>query len=531
MSSTSYQPSETGVHQRGMSPDPVSVNYHKHDLLLLKSAHSSSCSINKIAEKNFLQNDLLDSIENFITSIETKLDRIESYFKSNDQVEGKTCSDKMSEESMATLESLYETLISIKNSVFESTPNLDDFNKIIDDHYGNLLESIESTNTLGFHEKLLTCLHFIDAKINQFNDLAQEEARHLIGGEIFEPVDHKDPLLKLKSFEIKFHNYETAAANGLHRLLHYYELPFPWRENNYIIHGYRFHSNHLHSLQSMCTLHNESANIWTHFAGAFLFLYISIFSFPSTDLFKRNSFQDNLVLYFFFAASIKCLLSSTFWHTFNGTSNLYLKKKFACVDYTGITTLIIASVITTEYASLYYMPILRTGFVIFSLICGLIGFAFNWSSKFDRPESRPLRIGFFISLAACGFAAFGFLVFQRGLFHSLQFYSPLLKSFAAYLTGVVFYGSSFPEIFRSDVIIDQDLPTEEFMMYGDDSKGLESYFKPQPEKGPNHGKFISLWWIDYIFSSHNIWHVFVLLGIYCHYTAIYEMFENIPFNK
>lgn len=509
--------------------------YSSEDLRLLKKAHSSSTSINKIVEGNFLEEDLLTSIDGFIASIERKLDRVEGFFGSSSSSNSSSSSEKKytDDDSIATLQNLYDTLITIKNSVFDSAFNTENFNAILDEHYGGLLSSIESSENLGFHEKLLTALNFLDAKINQFNNLVESEAKYLMGEEEIVPRQPSDAENEyaIRNFEIKFHNYEHAMFHGSQRLLHYYELPFPWRENPYIIHGYRFHNNHIHSLRSICSCHNETGNIWSHLIGAFIFLYIAFYSFPRSAVYQSNTFKDNCVIYFFFAASLKCLLSSSFWHAFSGTSNLYLRKKFACIDYTGITVLITASVITSEYAALYYYPWIQTGFISFSLFCGLCGFFFNWSRYFDRPESKPFRIAFYICLAGLGVSAFVFLGFQKGFLHALKFYSPISRSCIWYLTGVVFYASLVPERFRTDVIIDVEQPEEAELLKPHVTENVHRYFKDEPTYSDKRHSIWSMWWVDYLFQSHNIWHIFVLLGVLGHWNATYEMFSNISYNK
>lgn len=500
------------------------------DLTLLRSAHSSSCSINRIAEENSMENDLLGRIDKFISSIETKLDRVESFFTPGNKV-GDEKRPLGNDEAVATLQNLYDTLITIKNSVFTKSVNVENFNKILDEHYGHLLSSINASENLGFHEKLLTGLHFLDAKINQFNSLMEGEAKAFFADEATTVTTPEDNITSsIRSFNIKFYNYERAISQGTSRLLHYYELPFPWRENKYIVYGYRFQNNHANALKSICSCHNETTNIWSHLLGAFFFLYVCFVQFPNKDLFKNNTFADNAVIYLFLIASIKCLLSSTFWHTFNGTANLYLRKKFACIDYTGITVLITASIITTEYAALYYFPILQVGLISFSMICGIIGFFFNWSSHFDRPESRWLRIGFFIALSGLGVSAFVCLALQRGLKHALLFYLPISRSLVWYLVGVVFYGTLIPEKFRSDVIVADFQPEEEQLESEELLENIDTHFKESPPLSKNNS-LTSLWWIDYFMSSHNIWHVFVVLGIWGHYSGICEMFANRHLNK
>ncbi|CAI7403586.1 BTE_collapsed_G0035880.mRNA.1.CDS.1 [Saccharomyces cerevisiae] len=66
---------------------------------------------------------------------------------------------------------------------------------------------------------------------------------------IEEPLN---PTTDIKSF-INSYNHGKAYSLGETQHLHYYQLPFPWRENRYIIHGYRFYNTHSKSLLSILT--------------------------------------------------------------------------------------------------------------------------------------------------------------------------------------------------------------------------------------------------------------------------------------
>lgn len=77
---------------------------------------------------------------------------------------------------------------------------------------------------------------------------------------------------------------------------------------------------------------------------------------------------------------------------FNGTSFLKLRSKFACVDYSGITILITASILTTEFVTMYSCYWAMCTYMSISLALGVFGVFMNWSPRFDRPEARPLKL-------------------------------------------------------------------------------------------------------------------------------------------
>ena len=343
--------------------------------------------------------------------------------------------------------------------------------------------------------------------------------------------------LDIKTY-INTYNYENAFEFGKVRHLHYYELPFPWRENRCIINGYRFYNSHKKSLLSIVNWygwHNETSNIWTHLLGGLYILYLMFYQFPCSEVFMSEQVPKaaKLITYVFLIAAAKCLFSSVFWHTFNGTSLLRLRCKFACVDYSGISILITASILTTEFVTMYQCPWAMVSYMALSTALGIFGVFMNWSPKFDRPEARPLRIKFFILLASMGILSFLHLTFITSLSHSTWLLSPITKkSVVWYLVGVVFYGSFIPERWRTDIQYDHTIPTSHELSTNVDiiNKEKHIHFRETPTPHEmckhhehHHRSFKSLWWVDYVGCSHTLWHFFVVLGVIGHYRAILDI--------
>lgn len=353
-----------------------------------------------------------------------------------------------------------------------------------------------------------------------------------------EPVEVTD----VKQY-INTYNYETAYEIGKTRHLHYYELPFPWRENRCIINGYRFYNSHKKSLLSIVNWygwHNETSNIWTHMLGGFYILYLMFWQFPNTEIYNSEQIPAaaRVIAYVFLVAAAKCLFSSVFWHTFNGTSLLHMRCKFACVDYSGITILITASILTTEFVTMYQCPWAMATYMTMSTLLGIFGVFMNWSPKFDRPEARPLRIKFFILLASMGAFSFLHLSLTTSFSYSTWLLTPVTsKSVVWYLVGVVFYGSFIPERWRTDIQYDHTIPTTHELSTNIDiiNKEKHIHFRETPtphektlqcKNHTHHKSFKSLWWVDYVGCSHTLWHFFVVLGVIGHYNAILDMFTK-----
>lgn len=541
---------------------------------------------------------LIEKLDIFLSLIEKRIERFETYFRVMSLQEEENTdegSEKETEKegrsrrgslaslslitsirqvSMAHLNRVYEQLYKVKELVLlNSFRNAEFLYKTLDDQYNYLFNASDdltdnasvASSSLGagfpgmarkeaLQNKLIDTLHYFEEKLAHIDGYLSQKAGAVDEDEV--------------TSALRFFNFNKALKQSEEGYLHYYQLPLAWRENKYIIEGYRFTMGHWDMVKSMFHFdHNETGNIWTHMLGLFAVAWLAFVHFPSTSTYQANSLTDNCIMYLFFAASAKCLISSVLWHTYSCFAHLKIRSRFACVDYTGITTLISCSVISAEYCALYHMPRLLRFFVGFSIFCGLGGLTFNWLPYFDKPECRHLRIAFFVGLAVMGGTTFFFKWYYEGFYNSLYFYTPLsYKSFLWYWIGVLFYAGLIPERWRYDVIIDEDTlcrhtHTPLDVLTGFENSGkeemeeleqeiedvrrdsnalsaggsietqtmtvIEKHFPATPTRTPYRGDFLSLWWVDYIGLSHNLWHLFVVLGIVGHYFSLVGMFETI----
>jgi adiponectin receptor len=267
------------------------------------------------------------------------------------------------------------------------------------------------------------------------------------------------------------------------RLISYSDLPAPWRINPHILSGYRFHSSKVECLTSVFTFSNELVNIWSHLIGLIIVLSIAFYFYPLNPNFHLSTNSDTLVAAVFFFAACKCLVCSTLWHTMNSIADQPLMERFACVDYTGISLLVAASIVTTEYTAFYCEPTSRWVYILLTMSLGIGGVILPWHPTFNRADWAWVRVAFYVTLALTGFAPLAQLTYARGFSWCLYFYAPVMKSILVYFVGACVYASQIPE-----------------------------RWKP--------GLF------DYIGGSHNIWHLAVLGGILFHYLAMQDLFAN-----
>ncbi|KAH7171164.1 hemolysin-III related-domain-containing protein [Dactylonectria macrodidyma] len=267
------------------------------------------------------------------------------------------------------------------------------------------------------------------------------------------------------------------------RLISYDDLPSPWRNNPHIIKGYRFTESKLECIWSAFNFSNESVNIWSHALGLIVVLAIAFWFYPSSTNFSLSTKTDIFVAAVFFVMACLTLVCSTIWHTMNAVADMNAISLFACVDYTGISLLIAASIMTTEYTAFYCDPVSRWTYMTLTALLGMGGVILPWHPRFNRADMAWARVAFYVGLALTGFMPIVQLGWTHGPDFVYDFYSPISKSVLVYFGGAVVYASKIPERWCP-------------------------------------GMF------DYVGGSHNLWHAAVLGGILFHYKAMESFFAN-----
>ena len=310
-----------------------------------------------------------------------------------------------------------------------------------------------------------------------------DEGRRLAGEGFEKAKEVIDEAAKTTKKALKESIDQAIKRAQEHGLLKYEDLPHPWRVNPYITRGYRFSKTKMEAVKSAFNVSNESVNIWSHAIGFLIIVAIAFHFYPNSVYFSQSSNADVIFTAIFLFAACKCLICSCIWHTMSSIAEQSLMERFACVDYTGISVLIAASIMTTEYTAFYCEPVSRWAYIIATAILGIGGVVFPWQPWFNRADMAWARVTFYVSLAATGFGPVVHLSFTRGPLWCWHFYRPIAESIAVYLGGAFIYAEQIPERWL-------------------------------------HG------WFDYCGGSHNIWHFAVLGGILFHYSAMQSFFTS-----
>lgn len=276
--------------------------------------------------------------------------------------------------------------------------------------------------------------------------------------------------------------------------------------NKFIYSGYRVNFTIRDSVQSLFELHNETMNIWTHALGFVMFLCLTVALICSPPIQEKlealhllenasvgaknlrksaEKFGKSLVaeaeywpMFIYLIGAMACMLCSTLAHTFSICSPR-ANRWWWRVDYVGIAVMIC----TSFFPPIYYIFLNDVQWRIFYLvsitILGICVATISLLERFQDDRYRTFRAMIFVALAAFGVfpVAHTFLkysIFENPYLRSILCYESLMATF--YVTGAVVYSTQFPECAYP-------------------------------------GKF------DIFFSSHQWFHILIVIAAYCHYVA------------
>lgn len=423
-------------------------------------------------------------MDQFLTELERRLDFLEDY--------GNLSIDTGFSRAYATLQTVRTKCSQISGDMLDA--GMRRAIVIVDTVESRYQDALAAKE--GFHDKVYSGILFLDDMLSDFETRAykvragglsglMDEGRRVMDEgieQVQRVMDESVEKAKHAVVSVEEHIAAALARAREHGLISYEDLPVPWRVNPHITKGYRFTPSKIDCLYSLVHHHNESVNIWSHLMGLLLVLVIAFNIYPASIAFARSvDKMDVFIAAVFFFAACKCLACSCLWHTMNSVADQSLMERFACVDYTGISLLIAASIMTTEYTAFYCEPVSRAVYLGLTATLGIGGVILPWHPTFNRVDMAWARVAFYVSLAMTGFAPVIQLSATRSSAWAWSFYAPLCKSGAVYLLGAIIYATQMPECIWP-------------------------------------GAF------NYIGGSHNWWHFAVLGGILFHYVAMVDLF-------
>lgn len=145
-----------------------------------------------------------------------------------------------------------------------------------------------------------------------------------------------------------------------HSLLSYDEIP-PWyQDNDCIRHGYRPVTNRTKTcFESWTYLHNETANIYSHLLPSLLAIASQGFIHKAFPLYHpQATMSDYKIVAFHLCSASICFGFSALYHTLMNRS-ARCSTLWARIDYIGIIVLILGDFVSGIYVGFYCEPILQ----------------------------------------------------------------------------------------------------------------------------------------------------------------------------
>ncbi|CAF2404420.1 unnamed protein product [Rotaria sp. Silwood2] len=243
-------------------------------------------------------------------------------------------------------------------------------------------------------------------------------------------------------------------------------MPDYLQSNPYIRTGYRYGLNFKDCLISLLYLNNESVNIWSHLIGSGVFLY-----FFFRDIYIGNalpflqSTSDYYFMLFYTFSVITCMLCSVLFHLFGCISSRVFAD-FLKLDLCGIGLGILGCYLCGLHISFECYHDWRIRYETM-IICIMFIAVIYYVHAVKRYVTRNIHITLFVAISLLGFLP------------GLHWY---------YLHGG--WSNQFVQHFFPKL----------FVLYGILGFGTISYLTKFPERFfPGY--------FDFIFASHQIWHI------------------------
>jgi predicted membrane channel-forming protein YqfA (hemolysin III family) len=278
--------------------------------------------------------------------------------------------------------------------------------------------------------------------------------------------------------EARTHNFSWLKYR---RLYAYNQVPKHLQTNSFILNGYRYNLSWSECVASFFLFHNETLNIWTHFAGFLLFTSYFLRDFISSgyyhNLFSTANTDDYLMLLFYVLSIIFCMIASTMLHLLSGCS---AKLYTSCLqlDLFGVSVATLASFFIGLHL-LFKCHLYTRIFYQLAIILLIIIVTMHLVLKHDDTiDSKG-----FIAVILAGFIPLFHWVYMNGYSSDVSyFFSNVIMFYVIFGAGVFFFRTKIPERFAP------------------------GYF-------------------DYVGASHQLWHIFSLIAFYWWYNNSVELIK------
>lgn len=199
-------------------------------------------------------------------------------------------------------------------------------------------------------------------------------------------------------------------------------------------------------MASLCLLHNETVNIWSHLIAFWAFVVWAVYLLGFSARLDEASASDKLVIGCYFVGVSVLMGASTAMHWFSCRSEAaygLLTK----LDHGGIIGLLAASDIPPVYFGFACYPSERAAYLtLLPCVCA-VALAALLHPTMQKDTNRRYRIACLAAVAVFGWIQMGHEIYLKGGFAAdgERVLSGWAAAFSFYTIGAVFYASYVPE--------------------------------------------------------------------------------------
>ncbi|KPP57960.1 progestin and adipoQ receptor family member 3-like, partial [Scleropages formosus] len=268
---------------------------------------------------------------------------------------------------------------------------------------------------------------------------------------IVRPDDFTMPQKVLKSahyIELGSYQYWPVLVPRGIRLYTYDQIPGFLKENPYITDGYRAYLPSRLCIKSIFVLSNETVNIWSHLLGFFLFFSLEVYDMTAVLPAAGASREDYVIYSIGLFCFQVCMLCSVGYHLFCCHRSEKTSRRWAALDYAGISTGILGCYVPGVFYAFYCNNYWRQVYLVTVLAMILAVFFAQIHPQFLTQQWHRLRSAIFCSLAAYGLVPTIHWVWLNGGFSTAMvqaFFPRVLVMYFIAALAFLFYISKVPE--------------------------------------------------------------------------------------
>ncbi|XP_064595115.1 progestin and adipoQ receptor family member 3-like [Liolophura sinensis] len=277
-------------------------------------------------------------------------------------------------------------------------------------------------------------LETLKSRCNSSRSLSHSGSYHILDIEIdrgFEPCD----------------SGMCHTVQGDIPLYKYSEVPHFLQGNPYVVHGYRVLLPFNLCVKSLFIWSNETLNIWSHLAGLFIFIYLLLYDNIIVIPANNGSLADHVIITLGIFCFQFCMACSAGFHIFCCHSER-ASQRWLAVDLTGISMGIIGCYLPAVHYAFYCLSIWRDLYLIIIFVLTGATLFIQLNPNFLKPSWARHRLLIYVGLVAYGVVPTIHWFVENGGWESrvVQLFVP--KVIVVYLLGMLaffFYISKFPE--------------------------------------------------------------------------------------